>query len=96
MESEICLLTFAYVLLCLYAKQTQFPKSQKDVSDYILRVYENIHVFGQQKTKQIKHNFINLSTTKRVDRKSEIRGRMGDTTERLVDGLVPLWEDKPY
>jgi hypothetical protein len=68
---KICLLTFAFclithMLLCLcafkerplYAKQTQFPKSQKDVSDYILRVYENIRVFGQQKTKPIKPNFM--------------------------------------
>ena len=41
-------------------------------------------------SKPIKPNFTNLSTTKWVGRKSEIRGRMGDPTERLVDGLVQL------
>ena len=50
---------FAGVFLCLcafierpfYAKQTQFSKNQKDVSNYILRAYENNRVFGRQKNK---------------------------------------------
>jgi hypothetical protein len=57
-------------------------------------IYEELQALRRRKnkanSKPIKPNFINLSTTKWVDRKSEIRGRMGDTTERLVDGrLVP-------
>ena len=64
------------------------------LSIYMKGDYEEFQALRRRKnkpnSKPIKSNFINLSTTKRVDRKSEIRDRLGDTTERLVDGLVPL------
>jgi len=76
---------------CLKNK-ANFRMGRMSLSIYMIGDYEDLWAMRRRKnkpnSKPIKANFINLSTTKWVDRKSEIRGRMGDTTEGLVDGRL--------